>query len=102
MSALGNTWLVVVDVVDGDAAPARKTLIVESYDGTARGAEQWAADVFDWCVVYVRSVSRVSGELIETRETGRLDEVAPAPPANSVADGRGGWVVSDSHGPVAS
>jgi hypothetical protein len=71
-----SAWIVEVDVVDstGVAAP-QQTLIVESYDGTEAGAREWAADVLDWCEVYVRSVRRVHGELVESRGENRLDEV---------------------------
>lgn len=72
-----NAWLVEADVVASDipdVAP-RQTLIVQSYDGTAAGAETWAADVLDFAVVRIRSVRRVYGELVESRADGRLDEV---------------------------
>jgi hypothetical protein len=71
-----SAWIVEVDVVDPTRSVApQQTLIVESYDGTADGAKAWAADVLDWCEVYVVSVRPVYGELVESRSEDRLDEV---------------------------
>jgi hypothetical protein len=90
MQTPSNAWLVEVDVVDpSTSVPARQTLIVESYDGTAAGAKTWAADVLDWCEVYVRSARPVYGELVEARGMNRLDDLppraiaTPAPPTVS-------------------
>ena len=78
-------WLVEVDVVDPTGVEASpQTLICQSYDGTPNGAGAWAADVLDWCEVYVRSIHRVRGRLVEAREEGRIDE--PASPAPAAAE----------------
>jgi hypothetical protein len=84
-AAKRGPWLVELDAVDPDAHPSvySRTLICHSYDGTAAGAEHWAADVLDWCQVTVRSVVRVRGQLLEAREDPyRLDDQRPAPARN--------------------
>lgn len=75
-----TVWLVEVDVMKPDPrvgwTPKRQTVIAESYDGTAVGARHWVYDVLDYADVRIRSTRPVYGELVESRSTGRLDEVS--------------------------
>ena len=74
-----SPWLVEADVVEVAGGPIlRQTLIVQSYDGTAKGASHWAADVLDWVEsAHFYSIRPVRGRLVEAREDGRLDDLPP-------------------------